>query len=149
MNSFNLTLSGKHFICPSILNESFAGYSNIWCRSLPSMTSDTSFQPLLACKVSFDYCTPAVTAGPYFSLSSKDLGDKERRGFVLPSLVFLFYHEHFVLSCEYSCGWYLILRYVLSKYMPHVSHTEKPCMVCGQDQKLFKILFVSTALLIT
>ena len=26
MNSFNLTLSGKHFICPSILNDSFAAY---------------------------------------------------------------------------------------------------------------------------
>ena len=25
MNSFNLTLSEKHFICPSILNDSFAG----------------------------------------------------------------------------------------------------------------------------
>ena len=25
MNSFNLTLSGKHFICPSILKDSFAG----------------------------------------------------------------------------------------------------------------------------
>ena len=25
MNSFNLTLSGKHFIFPSILNDSFAG----------------------------------------------------------------------------------------------------------------------------
>ena len=25
MNSFNLTLSGRHFICPSILNDSFAG----------------------------------------------------------------------------------------------------------------------------
>ena len=25
MNSFNLTLSGKYFICPSILNDSFAG----------------------------------------------------------------------------------------------------------------------------
>ena len=24
MNTFNLTLSGKHFICPSILNDSFA-----------------------------------------------------------------------------------------------------------------------------
>ena len=28
MNSLNLTLSGKHFICPSILNDSFAGESN-------------------------------------------------------------------------------------------------------------------------
>ena len=26
MNSFNLTLSEKHFICPFILNDSFAGY---------------------------------------------------------------------------------------------------------------------------
>ena len=51
MNSFNLTLSGKHFICPSILNESFAGYSNLGWRSLPFMTLNTSFQPLPACKV--------------------------------------------------------------------------------------------------
>ena len=35
MNSFNLTLSGKHFICPSILNDSFAGQSHLGCRSLP------------------------------------------------------------------------------------------------------------------
>ena len=54
MKSFNLTLSQKHFICPSILNDSFAGYSNLGCRSLPFMTWNTSFQPLLACKVSFE-----------------------------------------------------------------------------------------------
>ena len=54
MNSFNLTLSGKHFICPSILNDSFAGYSNLGCRSLPFMTWNTTFQPLLAYKVSFE-----------------------------------------------------------------------------------------------
>ena len=52
MNSFNLALTGKHFICPPILNDSFAGYSNLGCRSLPFMTSNTSFQPLLACKLS-------------------------------------------------------------------------------------------------
>ena len=38
MNSFNLTLSGKHFICPSILHDSFAGQSHLGCRSLPFMT---------------------------------------------------------------------------------------------------------------
>ena len=54
MNSFNLTLSGKHFICPSILNDSFAGYSNLGCRSLFFITRNTSCQPLLACKVSLD-----------------------------------------------------------------------------------------------
>ena len=54
MNSFNLTLSGKHFIFPSILNESFAGQTSLECRSLPFMTWNTSCQPLLACKVSFE-----------------------------------------------------------------------------------------------
>ena len=34
MNSFNLTLSGKYFICPSILNDSFAGESNLGYRTL-------------------------------------------------------------------------------------------------------------------
>ena len=53
MNSLNLTLSEKHFICPSILNDSFAGYSNLGCRSLPFMTWNTSCQTLLAWKVSF------------------------------------------------------------------------------------------------
>ena len=60
MNSFNLTLSGKHFICPSILNESFAGKSNLGCRSLPFMTLNTSFQLLLACKVSFEKSADSV-----------------------------------------------------------------------------------------
>ena len=54
MSLFNLTLSEKHFIYPSILNDSFAGYSNLACRSLPFMTWNTSFQPLLACKISFE-----------------------------------------------------------------------------------------------
>ena len=64
MNSFNLTLSGKHFICPSILNESFAGQSKIGCRSLPFMTSFISFQPLLACKVSFEKSADSLTGTP-------------------------------------------------------------------------------------
>ena len=34
MNSFSFTLSGKHFICPQIVNDSFAGQSNLGCRSL-------------------------------------------------------------------------------------------------------------------
>ena len=53
MNSLNLTLSEKHFIFPSILNDSFAGYSN-GCRSLLFITLNMSFQPLLASKVSFE-----------------------------------------------------------------------------------------------
>ena len=38
MNTFNLTFYGKHFIFPSIQNESFAGQSNLGCRSLLFMT---------------------------------------------------------------------------------------------------------------
>ena len=64
MNSFNLTLSGKHFICPSILNDSFAGYSNLGCKPLPFMTSNTSFQPLLACKVSLEKSADSLMATP-------------------------------------------------------------------------------------
>ena len=75
MNSFNLTLSGKHFICPSILNESFAGQSHLGCRSLPFMTLNTSPQPLLACKVSFEKSADSLMGTPLqvtvsFSLAS-------------------------------------------------------------------------------
>ena len=75
MNSFNLTLSGKHFLCPSIPNDSFAGQSNVGCRSLPFMTSNTSFLPLLACKVSFEKSADSLMGNPlqvtiYFSLAA-------------------------------------------------------------------------------
>ena len=64
MNSFNLTLSGKHFICPSILNYSFAGQSNLGCRSLPFMTWNTSFYPFLAYKVSFEKLADSLMRTP-------------------------------------------------------------------------------------
>ena len=64
MNSFNLTLSEKHFIFPSILSDSFAGYSNLGCRPLPFMTWNTSFQPLLACKVSFEKSADSLMGTP-------------------------------------------------------------------------------------
>ena len=64
MNTFNLTLSEKHFICPSILNESFAGYSNLGCRSLLFMTWNTSFQPFLACKVSLEKSADSLMGTP-------------------------------------------------------------------------------------
>ena len=64
MNSFNLTLSEKHFICRSILNDSFAGYNNLGCKSLPFMTLNTSFQPLLACKCSFEKSADGLMGTP-------------------------------------------------------------------------------------
>ena len=64
MNSFNLTLAGKHFICPSILNDSFAGQSHLGFRSLPFMTSNTSFHPLLACKVSSEKSADSLMGTP-------------------------------------------------------------------------------------
>ena len=64
MNSFNWTLSGKYFICPSILNDSFAGQSNLGCRSLLFMTSNTSFQPLLACNISCEKSADSLMGTP-------------------------------------------------------------------------------------
>ena len=64
MNSLNLTLSEKHFIFPSILSDSFAGYSNLGCRPLPFMTWNTSFQPLLAYKVSFGKSADSLMGTP-------------------------------------------------------------------------------------
>ena len=64
MNSLTLTLSGKHFIFPSILNDSFAGYSNLGCRPLPFMTLNTYFQPLLACKFSFEKSADSLMGTP-------------------------------------------------------------------------------------
>ena len=64
MNSFNLTLSEKYFICPSILNESFAGYSNLGCRCLPFMPWNTSCRPLLAYKVSFEKSADSLMGTP-------------------------------------------------------------------------------------
>ena len=54
-----LVLSGKHFIFPSILNDSFVGWSNIGYRSLLFITLSTSCQ-FAACKVSFEKSTDSL-----------------------------------------------------------------------------------------
>ena len=74
-NSFNLTLSGKHIICPSILNDSFAGQSNLGCKSLLFITLNNSFLPCLTCKVSFKKSADSLMGTPLqvtvsFSLTS-------------------------------------------------------------------------------
>ena len=83
MNSFNLTLSEKHFICPSILNDSFAGYSNLGCRPLPFMTSNTSCQPLLACKVSFEKSADSLMETPLWVTVSLSLAASKILSFCL------------------------------------------------------------------
>ena len=72
MNSFNLTLSGKYFICPPILNDSFVGQSNLGCSLCPH-DLEYSFQPLLVCKVSFEKLADSLMGTPlqvtvFFSL---------------------------------------------------------------------------------
>ena len=54
MNSFGFVLSGKLFICPMILSDSFAGQSNLGCRSLLFTPLNISCQSLLTCKVIFE-----------------------------------------------------------------------------------------------
>ena len=63
MNSVNF-VCGKHFICLSILNESFAGQSHFGCRSLPFMTSNSSFQSIHACKVSSEKSADSLMGTP-------------------------------------------------------------------------------------
>nr|KAF6426406.1 hypothetical protein HJG59_009114 [Molossus molossus] len=54
MNFFSFFLSGKLFIWPSILNDSFVVQSNLGCRFLLFITLNISCHSLLACKVSFE-----------------------------------------------------------------------------------------------
>ena len=53
-NSFHCFLSGKLFICPSVLNDGFVGQSNLGYRFPFFMILNISCQSLLACKVSFE-----------------------------------------------------------------------------------------------
>ena len=64
MNYFNLTLYERHFICPSIRNDSFPGLSNLGCRSLLFITLNTSCQPFLACKDSFEKSADSLMGTP-------------------------------------------------------------------------------------
>ena len=89
MNSFNLTLSGKHFICSSILNDSFAGYSNLGCRSLPFMTSNTSFQTLLACKVSLEKSADTLMGTPLKVTVSFSLAACEILSLILGNVIMM------------------------------------------------------------
>ena len=63
MNSFSFFLSGKVFICSSILNDSFAG-CNLGYRSLLFMTLNISCQSLLACKVPLEKSTGSLVGTP-------------------------------------------------------------------------------------
>ena len=64
MNSFSSFLSGKFFICSLILNDSFAGQSNLGHRSLLFMTLNISCQSLLAWKVSFEKSADSLMGTP-------------------------------------------------------------------------------------
>ena len=74
MDSFSFFLSGKIFICPSIiLNDSFDGQSNFGCRSLLFITLDTSHQSLLVCKVSVEKSSDSLMGAPLQITAFKSL----------------------------------------------------------------------------
>ena len=52
LNSLNFYLSEKLLISPSVLNEIFAGYSNLGCRFFPFRTLNVYCHSLLVCRVS-------------------------------------------------------------------------------------------------
>ena len=64
MNTFSFFLSGKLFICPLILNDSFAGQRDLGCRPLLFTTLNISCQSLLACKVSFEKSADSPVGTP-------------------------------------------------------------------------------------
>ena len=64
MNSFSFFLSRKLFICPLILNDSFARQSSLGYRSLFFMTLNVSCQSLLACNVSFEKSADSLIGIP-------------------------------------------------------------------------------------
>ena len=64
MNYFSFFLSGKLFICPSVLNDSFAGQNNHARSLLLFMTLNISCKCLLACKVSFEKSADSLMGTP-------------------------------------------------------------------------------------
>ena len=64
MNCFSFFLSGKLFICPLILNDSFSRWSNLGYRSLLFITLNNSCQSLLAYKVSFEKSADSLMGTP-------------------------------------------------------------------------------------
>ena len=64
MNSSSFFLSGKLFVRPLILNDSFVGQRNLVCRSLHFMTLTISCQFLLVCKVSFEKSADGLVGTP-------------------------------------------------------------------------------------
>ena len=73
MNSFSFSLSGKHIICLSILNDSFAGQSNLACRSLLFITQNVCCQSFLACKVSFEKSADSLMRPPLWVTNCSSL----------------------------------------------------------------------------
>ena len=132
MNSFNLTLSGKHFICPPILNSSFAGYSNLGCRSLSFMTLNTSFQPLLACNVSVE---KSAESQAYFNIPVGHFmySLKKIYSIPLPILNLIFF---LLLSC-------ISFLYVLD--IKTLSHTKFASIFSHSVDCLFSLLVISFA----
>ena len=64
MNSLSSFLSGTLVIYPSILNDMFAGQSNLGYRFLLFITLNISWQSLLDCKVSFEKSTDNLMGIP-------------------------------------------------------------------------------------
>ena len=64
MNSFSFFLSGKLFICPPILNDSFVGQSNLGCRYLLFITLNIPCHLFLACKVSVEISADSLMGAP-------------------------------------------------------------------------------------
>ena len=66
MQSFNLSFSGRLFICPSILNDSLAGKSNLGCMFLAFITLNIFYHSLLAYSVSVEKSAEILIGTPLY-----------------------------------------------------------------------------------
>jgi hypothetical protein len=66
MYRFSFCLSWKIFILPSILNDSFAGWSILGLKLFSSSGQNTLFHPFLAFDVSIEKSTVVLVGLPFY-----------------------------------------------------------------------------------
>ena len=137
MNSFNLILSGKQFICLSILNGSFAGQNNLRCRSLPFIALNTSFQAHLACKLSFENSANSLMGTPLQVTVSFSLA-------VFKILSFCLILGNVIMMCLGVC--FLGSHFLVLSELPGLPESLFPLPYGGSSPLFFQISFTFIAL---
>ena len=118
--NFSFYLVWKHFICPSILNDSFAGESNLGCRPLHFITLNTFCQSLLPAK--FLSCSPYSSDIPMIQMLA--LWEMSHRFLSLSSFFW-------ILVSSFCSGW-MCISFLCSKMLVWILASSPSLLVsCG------------------